>query len=390
MRHKRSFWTLALLTALSGCRAVADLEGPEKDGNWTMFRGNPMLNGYVDVSLPEHPALLWEYKHGVRSVASPLVQDGVAYLCDKHGVMIGIDRQGKEAYRHDWKTEVEASWVMRDTLMYVGQIDGRIRALVRTTGKEVWCYATEGQISASPNWLAQESGRDQVMVGSYDGNLYVLDAKTGSVNGCVETGYYVNGAAALCGDYAVFGGCDAWLRVVDCGTALATDSVELNAYIPASPAVLGNDVIVADYSGSVWELRLEQGKLVSKRLLLKPDSDDGGMLSIPAVTRDAVYVLTESRYLCCVNRADGSLKWRKMLKGETGESSPLVCNNKVLACTKTGIVSIHDAATGERLWEYETGEQIISSPAVTPDGFYVLTARGTLFCFGERDELHTK
>lgn len=391
---------LMVLTLLSGCRAISEQNELDKEGNWTMFRGTPSLSGYVDRTLPEHPSLLWEYRHGVRCVASPLVQDGVAYLCDKHGVMVGLDKGGTEVYRHDLQTEVEASWVMRDTLMYVGQIDGRVRALVRTTGEELWSYETEGQISASPTWLAPTAVGDgpvparsssapahssaSVVVGSYDGSLYVLDAETGGLKGRVETGYYVNGAAALCGEYAVFGGCDAWLRVVDCHTGIATDSVKLDAYIPASPAVIDNHLYVADYGGHVWEMQVDKGKIASQRLLLEPADDEGGMLSIPAVTRDAVYVLAESRYLCCLNRSDGSLKWKKMLKGEVGESSPLVCVDKVLACTKTGVVTIHDAETGNCLWEYETGEQIISSPAITLDGFYVLTARGTMLCFGER------
>ncbi len=376
-------WGCAVLLLMVGCRAVSELEDLAEDGDWLMFRGDPTLGGYVDVELPEHPTLQWEYKHGVRCVASPLVENGVVYVCDKHGVMLGLDKKGGVVYRHDWGTEVEASWVMRDSVMYVGQIDGRIRALVRTSGREYWSHATEGQISASPNWMVMD-GREWVMVGSYDGCLYVLDAETGKVNCRVETGYYVNGAAAVWGEYAVFGGCDAWLRVVNCRTGVVTDSMELKAYIPSSPVVQGEQVYVADYAGNVWEMRLRNGEILSNRILLRSADDEGGMLSMPAVTRDAVYVLAESRYLYCLNRDDGSVRWRKMLKGEVGESSPLVCGDRVLVCTKTGMVSIHDANTGDCLWEYETGEQIISSPAITLDGFYVLTARGTLLYFGEK------
>jgi outer membrane protein assembly factor BamB len=55
-----------------------------------------------------------------------------------------------------------------------------------------------------------------------------------------------------------------------------------------------------------------------------------------------------------------------------------------LVCTKTGIVSIHNAKTGDLLWEYDTGEQIIASPAVNNGYFYILTFKGTLFCFGKQ------
>ncbi|MDR2232442.1 MAG: PQQ-binding-like beta-propeller repeat protein [Tannerella sp.] len=54
-----------------------------------------------------------------------------------------------------------------------------------------------------------------------------------------------------------------------------------------------------------------------------------------------------------------------------------------IVCTRTGIVSILNAKTGELAWEYDTGEQITASPAVIKGAFYILTSKGTLFCFGE-------
>ena len=74
-----------------------------------------------------------------------------------------------------------------------------------------------------------------------------------------------------------------------------------------------------------------------------------------------------------------------MLKGNVGESSPVVCKDKIIACTKTGIISILDTENGNLLWEYDTGEQIVGSPAVIKDHFFVLTTKGTLFCFGKNN-----
>jgi len=65
-----------------------------------------------------------------------------------------------------------------------------------------------------------------------------------------------------------------------------------------------------------------------------------------------------------------------------GDSAPVVCRNKLIVCTKDGIVSILNNKTGELLWEYDTGEQIVASPAVISDHFMILTTKGTLFCFG--------
>ena len=95
------------------------------------------------------------------------------------------------------------------------------------------------------------------------------------------------------------------------------------------------------------------------------------------------FVLSNDRYLYSIDRIDGTIKWKYMLKGKVGESSPVVCFDKVIVCTKTGIVSILDTESGDLKWEYDTGEQIVGSPAVIKDHFFILTAKGTLFCFGK-------
>lgn len=46
----------------------------------------------------------------------------------------------------------------------------------------------------------------------------------------------------------------------------------------------------------------------------------------------------------------------------------------MIVCTKTGIVSILDTESGDLKWEYDTGEQIVGSPAVIKDHFFILTA----------------
>ena len=99
------------------------------------------------------------------------------------------------------------------------------------------------------------------------------------------------------------------------------------------------------------------------------------------LTRSDVYVLSGERNISCIKRSSGQVRWQKLLRGITGECSPLVARDKVLVCTKDGHVSIFSTKDGTELWHYETGEPIIASPAIVEGRFYILTTRGTLFCF---------
>jgi outer membrane protein assembly factor BamB len=319
-------------------------------------------------------------------VASPIVYDGVVYTLSRKGELRGYTLEGDSCCGFDLGTAVEASFVAMDTTLYIGRIDGFVTALslkqLQKTGvmKPLWEFETLGQISGSPNLVG-----DQLLVGSYDGSMYTLDNRTGRKTGQFETGYYINGTAAVWKNYMMFGGCDAWVRVVDIATGTQTDSLELDSYVPASPAILDGVACACDYNGNVYEMTLEDGKIASHRKLLASSEDnegqDGGVVSMPTLTRTDVYILSGDRYISCINRATGQVRWRKMLRGMTGECSPLVAQDKVLVCTKDGHVSIFDSKDGTELWNYEAGEQIIASPAIIGDRFYILTSRGTLMCF---------
>lgn len=373
----------AISLCLTACMAMSDLDTDEPlDNNWTIFRGSPSLSGYTDRELPDQPQLQWCFQNNVRTVASPIVYEGVAFTCDRKGVIRGIDEVGQQCFEYNLDTPVEASFIIRDSVIYVGRIDGFVTAISLRTQKELWSYETDGQISASPN-LIEKEGTARILVGSYDSNMYTFDASNGQKMSQFESEYYINGATALWREYMVFGGCDSWLRVIHTQTGEATDSMKLKAYVPASPAIMGDYAYVSDYSGNIYEIHLESGKIKDNRILLEVEKEDenGGSISIPAVDRNAIYILTGDRYVACLDRADGHERWRKMLKGDVGESSPMVCRDKLLVCTKDGHVSIHSTQDGSELWHYEVGEQIISSPAIMENGFYILTSRGKLFYF---------
>ena len=377
------FFFCSFVFTLAGCGNGSGVSGSYGSSDWPLFRGDAALSGYTDAPLPKNPALLWTYKSDARTASSPVVAGGVVYWCDRRGHIRGVDMTGAQVFDYDFQTAVDATPMIRDSVMYIGRIDGTMSAVSLSRKDTLWNCETMGQICASPNCVTFE-GRQAVVFGSYDNYLYCLDSGTGKEINRYESGYYINGAVAIWKKYVIFGGCDSWLRVIDCQTGVATDSLLLDEYIPASPAIAGNFCYVGDYSGNIYEIQLEKGKIVHHHKIMEASGDNGGFLSVPAIAAGNLYVLSCDRHLCSINRKDGGVNWKYLLKGATGESSPVVCRDRIIVCTKTGIVSILDAEKGVPEWEYDTGEQIVASPAVIKNRFFILTAKGTLFCFGEK------
>ena len=372
---------IVLIGLLSACGKSPGSSGSTGAMDWKLFRGDPSMSGYTDTKLPDRPTLLWVYKGESRTASSPVIDNGTTYWCDKKGYIKGVNIKGELAFEYDLKTAVEATPMIYDSSLYIGRIDGFMTAISLTEKDTIWNYETMGQISASPN-LLNFADHKAIVFGSYDNYLYCIDAKSGQELSRFESGYYLNGAAALWKNHVIFGGCDSWVRIIDCQTGISSDSLLLDAYVPASPAIMGDYCYVGDYSGNIYKLMLEDGKIIRHKKIIAEDSETGTFVSVPAISDEALYFFSEERYIQAISRKNGKLLWKYMLKGNTGESSPVVCNNKVLVCTKTGIISILDADNGELLWEYDTGEQIVGSPAVIKDHFLILTTKGTLFCYG--------
>lgn len=376
--------SLVLAFTLLSCDTLGEKSSRGGAMDWSLFRGDASLSGYTKRSLPERPALKWSHKSGVRTISSPIVQDGVAYWADVKGVVRGVNIDAEQVFEYDLKSPVEATPMICDSTLYIGTIEGRLIALSLSRQDTLWSYATEGQISASPNRV-EFDGRDAILVGSYDNYLYCVDRSSGELLNKFVSGYYINGAVAVQDSYALFGGCDAWLRVIDCQQGVMTDSLQMVGYIPSSAAIFDDSAYVGDYTGNIYEISLNDGRIVRERMLIEA-SEGGEYVSVPAVSPTMLYITTSDKYLHAIDRRSGELKWKYLLKGTIGESSPVVADDAVVICTRTGVVSVLDAISGELRWEYDAGEPIVASPAVVKEHFYILTSRGTLLCFGEADD----
>jgi outer membrane protein assembly factor BamB len=374
--------SLLLILAFSACKNNTNIdENNPKD--WAIFRGNSELTAFTNVNLPDNPILLWTFESGSNTKSSPIVYHQIAYFSDRRGRIFGVDINGKQVFDYAMNTATDAIPMIHNNVLYIGRIDGFLYAICLKKQDTLWTFETLGQIMASPNRMNFD-GKDAIIVGSYDNYLYIINSENGSKISHFESGYYINGAVAVNNNTIVFGGCDGWIRIIDAVSGIQTDSLDVNDYIPASPVISENTVYIADHSGNVHELNLNNGKIESHKKIMKPMDENRKHTSVPAVSDKMIYIISDDRHVYAINRKNGSIAWKYLLKGETGESSPVIANHKLIICTRDGIVSILDTKNGKLLWEYDIGEQIFASPAVINGYFYVLTFRGNLFYFGAK------
>jgi outer membrane protein assembly factor BamB len=112
-------------------------------------------------------------------------------------------------------------------------------------------------------------------------------------------------------------------------------------------------------------------------------NEDAGMLGtegtkvaiygIPAVAADLVYVGGYNGKVYAFVLSTGALRWVYPREGNLDSivGGVVASQGKVYLSTSGGTVYALDAATGDKLWSFETGDKIWSTPAISGDTLYV-------------------
>lgn len=367
---------LALIILFTICISTLSQSG---DSDWPLFRGKADLSGRFDSELPSAPNLLWSVSTGTRTKSSPVISDGTLFFGNDKGTLTAVSSDGKIKWQYEAGNLIEAAPLVFGNKVIVGLNDGKLIAVDKVTGKLIWTYITDNQISGSANvWVS--GGKAGIVVGSYDYYLHCIDPRTGKEIWKIETNNYVNGTPSIHDGKIVFGGCDGIVRVVDPLTGNRKDSVDIGVYIAASPSLAGDMAYFGDYEGTVFGLNIRTKKIVWE---IPGKTESGSVLAVPAVGYNFVVIGNEDKYLYCYNASSGKLIWKYRTNGRI-VGSAVITKMKVLFTSMDGTVNILGLADGKKLWSFNAGTSIGSSPAVIKGKFYILTEDGRLLAFGEK------
>ena len=258
-----------------------------------------------------------------------------------------------------------------DGRVFFGDLDGMFHAVDARTGEPAWKVKTNGKIIASAN----VSG-DDVLVGSYDNTLYCCRRSDGTLRWQRETENFVNGSVCVVGNSLALAGCDGVLRIIETETGNETAAVDLATNIGSTPAWRDGRVFVATYDGRVvcvdvaerktlWEWRAEEG---------------GHFTASVAVTRERVIAADDNGKVWCLEALTGHKLWEFETRQEV-ESSPVVSGMRVYLGSDDGNLYELDLNTGRKIWAFDAGGDIPNSPAIARGRLVISSGDGAVYCF---------
>lgn len=243
-------------------------------------------------------------------LSSPAIAEGKVFVGAGDGKFYALDAAtGKQLWSFATTGRIRSTAAVHAGVVYFGSMDGNLYALNAATGKQNWKFKTAGsqyfplgEVQSSP--VVADGG---VYFGSRDGNLYALDAANGAVRWKFShDGSWVIGSPALAKGVLYVGSSDArFVQAVDAKTGKENWHQKTNDNVFSSAAVIGNQVVFADWNGAIAWRDITTGKTVSGLLV------EDRINSSPVVHEGTVFFGCDDDYLYAVEaRPEASMAGR--------------------------------------------------------------------------------
>lgn len=345
--------------------------------DWPIFRGNPELTGLAAGDLPDTLKLAWKFQTGGAITAAPVIADQTAYVASMDEHLYAVDlAAGTEKWRFKADDELQAGPLYADGTLYIGSSGGTLTAVDAATGQLKWTFTDAGEITGSANIAAGPDGRRLVVFGSYDNNLYCLDAADGTLVLEYPAENYINGAVAVADNTAFFGSCDAMVYQVPLTDPAAAKKLDTSSYVASNPAVEGGMMYVGNYEGRFLAADIATQEI---RWSYQHESREP-FFSSPAVNDDVVLVGCRDKKLYCFDKASGDIRWT-FTAGDSFDSSPVICGVHLAVGNNDGRLYVINLENGKETFSYTLGSSVTGSPAIAGNRLLIGADNGTLYAF---------
>lgn len=239
-------------------------------------------------------------------------------------------------------------------------------------GRTRWNRPVERSTTASPTFAD-----GAVYVGSEDGSLYALDARTGTVRWRHRTRSRITAAPAVADGMVFTGGQGGSVCALDARTGRLQWRRELGGEADTEPVVAKGRVYVASSNGRVHALDAATGSVE----WIRPAKDK--VEAAVTVAGGTLYLSADS--LQALDPATGEARWTYPM---SGARRPAVSDGLVY-CGSDDDGTLHavDARTGQRHWLKKAGERIAGRACPAGGAVFVGDRGGDLSAFDAQGAL---
>ncbi len=312
-------------------------------------------NFILDAPPPLAPGrLLWRFRASSYISGSPTIADGVVYAGAGDRRLYAVNAATGALV---WRIQMDGddAWLTEAGGVIYASGGSDLLAVDAATGNVLWRH------DVGPVYYSIPSVVDGVVyVGSWGRSLHAIDAVTGELRWRYDTDGGVRSTPVVTEGAVYFRSTDGHLYAVDAagGTLRWRSPIEARSHYQ-SPAV-SNGVVYTGSGERLYALDAANGNLLWQ-------AEQGVASDSRLVVADGV-VYFRAGALHAVDAATGSLLWQSSM--DDFSSSPTVVDGVAYVGSRDQHLYAINAATGEGLWRFRTGGEIVSTPAVADGVVY--------------------
>jgi len=351
------------------------LEPPFSFAERPIQRINPAVSNEMEVIV--NRAL--EYEPASRFKSAAEMRDALKAAARTTGVSVQSGQQTgpiktdgiKPLWKFKCEDEIRGTPMISDGSLYIGSYDNNLYSLDAAEGKFQWKYPTEGGIVSRP---AIVDGN--IFIGSEDKSLHVISGRSGKVVWTYYTDAPVRSSPRIADGHVFFGSDDSHLHAVNVNTGRMVWRFESADAVRSTPLVLENMVYFGCEAGDYYAVNF--GGELKWRFRAKR-----AITSSTVGTKQAIYFTSLDSTLYALDPSNGWALWRYRM-GKASLSTPCVAEDIIIVGAADGFIYAVEAKSSKELWRFRTEHQVNGSPVVYKDSVYCGSVDGNLYCLEYR------
>jgi outer membrane protein assembly factor BamB len=346
----------------------------EEMADWRCAGRDAGHRGWWAGELESLPEECWRYELGRRSLAAPIVADGVVYFGGEEGDVVALSlADGAELWRVELGGPVRGAPAWDGERLYPALGRGALVALDPQTGAELWRAELSGPVDTGPTPYG-----NLLYLGDEAGVLHAVDRLTG------ENLWSHAGAAPILSHPAVdaetvyYADQAGVVHALDRLSGVERWRVRLESRVYGGVVLDGERLFAVSRTGQVAALNAVDGTLLAQTDVGHPP------VGLPVVGDEHLLLATDRArlYRLDINELVG--RWEVKL-GDYPGGGPLAVGGVVVCPTWFGKLRAYGLGEGELLWELDSPGAFCDAPPAfdeTTGTLVVLYQDGTLIAYG--------
>ena len=348
--------------------------------DWPVVRGDARASGASSLSLPEKLELLWEVtaeESGFEATA--VIANGTVFVGDVDGTFYALDlSNGKQVWKRTFEDSGFISGAaVEGSQLVVTDFNGIIRCLDTASGDPRWEFEADSESHAAPNI----SG-NLVLVVTEAGTLVAVDKTSGELKWRFRIDAPLRCWPTVVEGRVLLAGCDERLHAIDTASGEEVASREIDGPTGCTAARMGDFVFFGTEMGTLYSIGASDYQVQWR---YNDPEHNSPIRASAAVGEQAVVFSNDGKMVYALNPSTGKPLWEFSARSAV-KSSPVIVGERVYLATSRGRLHALALATGSETWLYEAGGRFLASPALASGRLVIGNNDGTLYCFGRKAE----